>query len=200
MRVDVDWDKKGFVDLGRALRHAKRDLDTNLFGDLNRGLNRTKALAARSVAREAEKSLPGDLGDWAARVLQGKGGTKAKAIFGGRNWGVTIMMAGPKSARPKPSGKGHRKAGRRLKSGKISKTAKRHKPRTFGKEVDLNAMNRGRIMHPVYGRVPRGGMRLQMVRGAGFFARGMKPVEEELSRQIKETLNDVIDKLGDAAK
>lgn len=159
--------------VGVALRGADKEIRRELFKAVQRATKPVKA----EIKAEAERSLPsgGGLGKWVARI-----GIRTRTALSGRSVGITIEGTLNNKAKVRGRGKGRRA---------------RH---TFGQNADLGAINRGRVMHPAWGRGPLVGP--QMVK-AGFWDRPLQTLTAERARrEILAALEAVKAQIAAAAK
>jgi hypothetical protein len=161
--------------LGKALA-AKGDKD------LTKRAYRAIGDAAKPVTREvpasARTTLPraGGLGDWVARAP-----VKTNIRLGARSVSARITSRQSKAA----SGRIRRAA---YAAHRGRKRATRAETQHLGKgEIDLNAINRGRIRHPTYGHRP---WKLQSVT-AGYFD---KPMTGKFVRRAQIAISVQVDK------
>lgn len=158
---------------GRELRQfgkALRGADKEIRTELFKAVSRATKPVKEEVQAEARRSLPsrGGLGEWVARV-----GVRTRQAYTGRSVGVTIT--GKLGSKPRPKGR---------------------RRKTFGK-ADLVAINRGRVMHPAWGRGPLVGP--QMVR-AGFWDRPMETLlARRAAHEIRAAIRAAAEKIQQAA-
>jgi hypothetical protein len=151
--------------VGKALREAG---DKEQKRELYKAVQRATKPIKEEIKESARETLPhsGGLNEWVAAI-----GIKTKQSYNGRMPGVTITGALDNKRVVRRSG------------GKRSKT---RKSGTFGATADLRAINRGRVMHPVFGHGPLVGP--QMVR-AGFWDRPLTGVTaQRAKREIRAAM------------
>lgn len=152
------------------MKQADKDIRRETFKAVNRAVKPIRD----ELKTSARKTLPGDLAEWVAKPLT----TRTRQAYSGKSVGITVKATVPS----KMKGRGK---------------SKRRRTGTFGAKADLGAINRGRVMHPVWGRGPLVGP--QMVK-AGFFtdvARG--PVSDRAKVEIKAALEAVAQKIAGAS-
>jgi len=120
------------------------------------------------VARSARETLPsgGGLNEWVASAK-----VTVRQAYSGRNPGVTIKAEKAKTKSVRVKTAHHDVIGPLARGQTRTKTVRRRKARTFGNRSDLGAIDRGRVMHPRWGRGPLVGP--QMVT-PGWFSRVME--------------------------
>jgi hypothetical protein len=149
-----------------AVRALGRDLkavgDKQLKVEVIKAAQRATRDVKDEIKASAVETLPssGGLGRWVAAIT-----LRTRVAFGGRSVGVTIQGALDNKRAAKKS----RSSGKRYKARRSG---------TFGARADLGAINRGRVMHPVYGRGP---LQLQRVQ-EGFWT---KPLEGETAEKAR---------------
>lgn len=160
---------------GAALKNAPKELRRELFRAVQRAVKPVKG----EIQQSARATLPssGGLGDWVAGIA-----LQTRQNYSGQFPGVTIVGALDNKREVR------KVAGKRRKSRKSG---------TFGARADLKAINRGRVMHPTFGRGPLVGP--QMVK-PGFWD---KPLEGEVTarakREVEAALQATADKLAQQA-
>lgn len=174
-------DASEFRELGRRLK-ASSDGKA-----VKRGLAKAFKTAAKPAAAEVRKSalasLPssGGLNAWAATLK-----VTTKQSFTGSGAGVVIT--GAKNDKTETV----RQVGP-LREGERRKTQRRRRAGTFGAVAHTQALNRGRVMHPVYGRGPLVGP--QGVR-PGFFDRPLQgPIAAKAGDEIADVVADLLRRL-----
>lgn len=173
-RIQVDT--KELKAFGKALRTADKEIRTELFKAVQ---SATKPIK-EEIKAEAILTLPerGGLGTWVSKI-----GIRTRQAFSGRNVGITITGTLNNKAKAAGRGRGRRKA------------------KTFGKVADLRAINRGRVMHPVFGKGPMVGP--QMVR-AGFWNRPLETLtavraQKEIQDAMKRAVAQIAARVRSAA-
>jgi hypothetical protein len=157
----IKVDKEHLKAFGRQLKGADKELRRQQA----RAVQRATKPVKQEIKASAIATLPsrGGLGLWASKI-----GIRTRQAYSGRNVGITITGTIDNKAKVRGRGKGKRQA------------------RTFGDRADLRAINRGRIMHPVYGRGPLVGP--QMVK-KGFWDKPMLGVTaQRAKREILEAM------------
>jgi hypothetical protein len=157
--------------LGKALKGVDKTIRQNMF----KAAKRVTQPVKNEIKQSARTTLPsgGGLNEWVAAL-----GTKTKTSLSGRNVGITITgtLDNKKKTVPK-TGRGRRKTRR---SG------------TFGAIADIRAINRGRVMHPAWGRGPLIGP--QMVK-TGFWTR---PLEGETTTRARREMTQALEETAEA--
>lgn len=163
----VEIDTRALQALGKALKGADKDIRREMYKAAQRATRPVKD----EIKASARVTLParGGLNEWTAAL-----GIKTKTSLGGRTVGIFITAAldNKKKTVPKTTGKGRRKTRR---------------AGTFGPIADLRALNRGRIMHPAWGRGPLIGP--QMVK-AGFWN---KPLEGAVTDRGRREMTQALE-------
>jgi hypothetical protein len=121
----------------RRLSSAMKDAPRHIRTEMVEAMRTAVAPVEAEVRASARTTLPGDLGEWTA-LLQ----VQTRAASSGPRTGVTLEA----TMNRKPAAKSGRRAGPR---------------------ADLNAINRGRVMHYAWGQSRKGGAGLfgpQMVK------------------------------------
>lgn len=176
--LQVKIDNKALKAFGKALKGADKELRKEMFKAVASATKPVK----EEIKRSAIETLPstGGLGTWVSKI-----GIKTRQAYSGRNVGITITgtLDNKKVARGK--GRGKRKAG------------------TFGATADLRAINRGRVMHPAWGRAKADGSGLfgpQMVK-SGFWSNPMEGlVAARARKEIEEAMRRVADEIAARAR
>lgn len=127
----VRWDGASLRDFGAVLKAADKEFRREVSREIG---HEAKAIPPE-IKQSAIDTLPagGGLGAWVAAIK-----LRVRQSFTGRTVGVTIVgTLDNKSAVRKTS------AGKRYSARRAG---------TFGARADLRAINRGRVMHPAWGR------------------------------------------------
>lgn len=175
--VRAQIDSRALQALGRAVRAADPTVRRELFAAVQRATRPVKD----EIKVSARQTFPagGGLNEWVAAL-----GVKTKTSLSGRRAGVVITGT--------LDNKRHsvrRAGGRRRKTRKTG---------TFGARADLRALNRGRVMHPAWGRGPLLGP--QMVR-AGFWDRPLEgEVTDRAHREMVQALEATAAAIAAAAR
>lgn len=168
-RITIAGDIAQLRATGRALREAG---DKEQKRELYKAVQRATRPIKEEIKQSARDTLPssGGLNEWVAAI-----GIKTKQSYNGRMPGVTIQ------------GTLDNKRVVRRSGGKRSKT---RKSGTFGARADLRAINRGRVMHPVWGHGPLVGP--QGVT-PGFWDHPLKGVTaQRAKREIREAMTRTV--------
>lgn len=176
--VDAHVEVVGLQEMLKKLKGAK---NKELRGALVRAMNTAAKPVKEEIKESARRTLPsgGGLGEWAANL-----DIKTKTSLTSRRPGVTIQA----SARAKVK--------RARRAGRIRKV---RLAGTFGQFADVRALDRGRVMHPMFGRAKKGGGLFgpQMVK-PGFFTDVVTgPVSQRAGVEIKRELDKALDAIGD---
>lgn len=157
-------DVEEFRRLGAAVKGADAALRKELFKAVAEAVKPVKA----ELPRSARTVLPssGGLGEWVAGAK-----ITVRQAYSGRNPGITIKAEKPKTYKVRVKTEQHDLIGPLAPGQTRTKTVRRRKARTFGNRSDLGAIDRGRVMHPRWGRGPLVGP--QMVT-PGWFSRVME--------------------------
>ena len=174
-------DVRAYRELGALLKGVEKDVKRELFKAVSSATKPVKA----EIRESARRTLPrkGGLNEWVAGAK-----VTTRQSYSGRNPGVTI-----KAERDK------------FKSVSVGgKRSKKRLPGTFGKKSDLGAINRGRVMHPYYGRARKvegnGLYGPQMVR-PGFFTDVMTGVmAQRAKREILTAMQQITNKVTSGSK
>lgn len=164
-------DAKSLAAFGKAMRAAPKEV-RQAFA---KSVGHEAKVIPPEIRASAIESLPagGGLNVWVSKL-----GMRVRQSWSGRSPGITITgTLDNKRAVRKTSSGGRYKARR---SG------------TFGKVADVRAINRGRVMHPAWGRSKADGSGLfgpQMVR-PGFWTR---PLEGLVARRAAKRIKEAID-------
>ena len=142
----VRWDGASLRDFGATLKGADREFRR----EVSRAIGHEAKVIPPEIKQSARDTLPstGGLGEWVAGIK-----LKVRQSFTGRAAGVTIVGTLDNKSAVRKTSSGGRYKGRRAG--------------TFGARADLRAINRGRVMHPAWGRA--------RADGSGLF--GPQPVE-----------------------
>lgn len=165
----------------RRLRPVLKAADKDIRREFAKAAMSATKPVKQAIRDSALQTLPksGGLNRWAAAL-----GIKTRVALTGRNPGVFITGA--------LDNKRHSR-----KVGSAGKRRKVRKAGLFGAQADLRALNRGRVMHPAWGRGPLVGP--QMVR-SGFWDRPLQgPIADKARKEIITALQDVLDKLASKA-
>jgi hypothetical protein len=165
--ANVSVDAAGLRQLGQAMRGADKQIKRELFKAVQRATRPVK----EEIKASARATLPssGGLNEWVAQI-----GIRTRQAYTGRSVGITITGTLDNKKVARGRGKGRRKAG------------------TFGARADLRAINRGRVMHPAWGRGPLVGP--QMVK-AGFWD---EPLEGLTARRARKEIVEAMQVTADA--
>jgi hypothetical protein len=153
--------------VGKALREAA---DKEQKRELYKAVQRATKPIKEEIKQSAIDTLPksGGLNVWASKIK-----IKTKQSYNGRCPGVTIAGAMNNKAAVSGRGRGRKKVHAR-------------KFGTVGATADLQAINAGRVMHPVFGHGPLVG--LQMVT-PGFWDRPLTGVTaQRAKREIRAAM------------
>ena len=159
----------------KAVQDALRNADADIRRAMAAAIKSATASLPAEIEKSARATLPagGGLNDYVARIP-----VKVKTITSGKTVTFTAEATG-NTKHHQPGKSGRRRSG------------------TFGANVDLRAINRGRVMHPVWGRGPLVGP--QMVK-PGYWTRPLEgPVAQRALKQIREALEDVAKKIARSA-
>ena len=170
----------------RALAGVVKSADDDLRKELFKAVSAATRPVKQEIPESARRTLPhkGGLNEWVASAK-----VTTRQAYSGRNPGITIKAEKSKTVRVSTLGRGVQGP---LRPGQKKTTTQRRKG-TFGAKSDLPAIDRGRVMHPVFGRGPLVGP--QMVR-KGFFTdvmrgvvarRAQKEIVAALERLKKQT-------------
>jgi hypothetical protein len=162
----------GDVDKLRALGALlKESGDKELKREFAKAVQRATRPIKDEIKQSAIDTLPhsGGLNAWVSQI-----GIKTRQSYSGKFPGVTITGTLDNKSVVRRTSSGRRKG---RKSG------------TFGARADLRAINRGRVMHPVFGHGPLVGP--QMVT-AGFWDKPLTGVTAQRARrEIREAMQTV---------
>ena len=162
--VKLSADTKQFRALGAAVKGADKDLRRELF----KAVSTAAQPVRREIPESARRVLPrsGGLGDWVADST-----ITIRQTYSGRNPGVTIKMEKVKTTT-------HRLrndlVGPLLPGQGRTRTVRRRKAGTFGAKSDLPRIDRGRVAHPAWGRMPASGHLIYQNVEPGFFTLVMR--------------------------
>lgn len=138
----------------KAVAAALKAADGDLQREMADAIRKATAGLQGEIAASARSTLPGALGSWVAAQ---RVDVKVSAS------GKTVELVAVQGGGGKPAPKGRR--GKR-----------------FGARADLKAINRGRVMHPVWGRGPLVGPQLVQ---KGFWDRPLQgPVAAKVKKEI----------------
>ncbi len=180
--VGLRVDAEDFRRLGRQLKEAGNGKE------VRKGLYRSVSRATRPVRKEIKAS--------ALAILPASGGLnryvasltiRTKQQYTGTGAGVTIIGAkNSKERTVRDVTIGPLRAGQK-------RTRRVRKAGTFGKAADMRAANRGRIMHPRWGRGPLLGP--QSVT-PGFFDRPLEgPLVDRMRKEVGQVLDELLRKI-----
>jgi len=174
----ITADASDFIAVGRALRQAG---DKGLRRELFKAVQRATKPAKAEIKKSALTTLPksGGLNRWVADVS-----VVTKQAYSGQNVGVRIVASkAAKNKRVRSKQIGPMPKGR-------ARTYKVRRSGTFGPVADLAAIERGRVWHPFWGRMPEPRSRgLQRVR-PGFFTR---PIEGAVADRMRKEITAALD-------
>lgn len=177
MAGPVRADTRQFQALGRALREVG---DKELKRQLYRAVSRATKPAKAEIKKSAISVLPhgGGLNKWAATLT-----VTTRQYYQGK--GAGVLIKGGKNSKTKtikPGFIGPLQPGQK-------RTRKTRRKGTFGAKADMDALNRGRVMHPTWGRGPLRGP--QMV-PKGFFDKPLQgPVSDRMRKEILAALDEI---------
>lgn len=186
-------DVEEFRRLGAAVKGADAALRKELFKAV---ANATKPVK-EEVARSARETLPsgGGLNEWVASAK-----LTVRQAYSGRNPGVTIKAEKAKFKSVRVKTKHHDVIGPLARGQARTKTVKRRIAKTFGAQSDLGAIDRGRVMHPAWGRSKRGSQGASGLFGPqmvtpGFFTRVMEGL---VAKRAEKEILAALDRLATA--
>lgn len=190
-------DVEEFRSLARAVKDADKSLRAELFKAVAAAAKPVKA----DIARSAVETLParGGLNRWVASAK-----VSVRQSYSGRNPGVTIKASKAKTGTRRIRTAQHDLIGPLAPGQTRTRTVRYRLAGTFGKDADLGAIDRGRVMHPLWGRAKRGGLAgglagPQMVR-PGYFSDVMSGlVARRAEQNILAALDAWVAKLNAAA-
>ncbi len=174
----IKVDNAALKAFGRALKSADKELRKEMFKAVQTATKPVK----EEIKRSAIQTLPstGGLGTWVSKI-----GIRTRQAYSGRNVGITITGTLDNKKITRGKGRGKRKAG------------------TFGATADLRAINRGRVMHPAWGRAKADGSGLfgpQMVK-AGFWDAPLEGIVAVRARkEIEDAMRRVADEIAARAR
>ena len=185
----------------RGLARAVKDADKGLRRELFKAMERTAKPVKWDVTRSALEMLPerGGLNRWMASAK-----VSVRQAYSGRNPGITIKATKSKTYTRRIRTAQANLIGPLAPGQTRTKTVKIRQVGTFGKAADLGAINRGRVMHPVWGRAKRGGLANglagpQLIR-PGYFSTVMSGlVARRAEQNILAALDAWVAKLNAAA-
>lgn len=154
----------------RKFNAALKGADREIRAEFSKSIQRATRPVKEVIHESARDTLPkrGGLNEWAAAI-----GIKTASRLGGKNPSVVVTGALDNKRQVRRSG------GRRSRTRKAG---------TFGAKADVRALNRGRVMHPAWGRGPLVGP--QMV-PTGFWD---KPLEGEVSRTAQQEIHAAMER------
>jgi hypothetical protein len=164
--IRIEGDIAKLRGVGQALREAA---DKEQKRELYKAVQRAMRPVKEEIKESARETLPhgGGLNEWVAGIT-----IRTKQAYRGRMPGVTIQGA-----------MNNKKLTTTYAGGKRKRTRRKG---TFGAQADLRAINRGRVMHPVFGHGPLIGP--QMVT-AGFWDRPLTGVTaQRAKREIRDAM------------
>ena len=185
----------------RGLARAVKDADKGLRRELFKAVERAAKPVKWDVTRSALEMLPerGGLNRWVASAK-----VSVRQAYSGRNPGITIKATKSKTYTRRIRTAQANLIGPLAPGQTRTKTVKIRQVGTFGKAADLGAINRGRVMHPVWGRAKRGGLANglagpQLIR-PGYFSTVMSGlVARRAEQNILAALDAWVAKLNAAA-
>jgi hypothetical protein len=167
--IRIGGDVEKLRELGGLLKEAgDKDLKREFYKSVQRATRPVK----EEIKQSARDTLPhgGGLNEWVAGLT-----IRTKQSYNGRMPGVTIQGA-----------MNNKKLTTTYSGGKRKRTRRKG---TFGAQADLRAINRGRVMHPVFGHGPLVGP--QMVT-AGFWDKPLTGVTtQRAKREVREAMQRV---------
>ena len=129
--IAVSVDSRAVREFGKALKSADKEIRK----EVRKAVTAAAKPVKQEVLQSARLTLPSGLGLWASAGLT----VKVKQTYSGANTSVTIIGDLDNKKVKRGAGKGRRRSG------------------TFGPVGDLRALNRGRVMHPAWGRAKKDG-------------------------------------------
>lgn len=176
-------DTKQFQALGKGLKAAG---DGAIKKKLYKGVSRATKPARAEIRQSAISILPrgGGLNQWAATLT-----VTTRQFYQGN--GAGVLIKGGKNAKTKTvrsSFIGPLKPGQK-------RTRKTRRKGTFGKAADMNALNRGRVWHPFWGRMPHPperGVQVLKRSATGFFD---KPLDGKVGKRMRKEVLAVLDEI-----
>jgi hypothetical protein len=132
--IRIEGDVAKLRAVGRAMREAG---DKEQKRELYKAVQRATKPVKEEIKQSARDTLPhgGGLNEWVAGIT-----IRTKQSYNGRMPGITIQGA-----------MNNKKLTTTYSGGKRKRTRRKG---TFGAQADLRAINRGRVMHPVFGHGP----------------------------------------------
>lgn len=178
----------------RALAKNVKGADKEIRGALFKAAGTAVKPVKKEIPDSARRTLParGGLNEWVAGAQ-----VQVRQSYSGRNPGVTISASKPKTTSSRVKTEHHALIGPLAKGQTRTRTVRRRKSGTFGNQSDLAAINRGRVMHPVWGRAKRsGGLAGPQMVKAGFFDDVMEQlVTVRAEKAIMTALREAIEKI-----
>ncbi len=174
----------------RALAKNVKGADKEIRGALFKAVGSAVKPVKKEIPDSARRTLPsrGGLNEWVATAQ-----VQVRQSYSGRNPGVTIKASKAKTATSRQKTEHHDLIGPLAKGQTRTRTVRKRKAGTFGRQSDLSAINRGRVMHPAWGRGPLVGP--QMI-NAGYFDQVMDQiVAVRAEKAIMAALREAIAKL-----
>jgi hypothetical protein len=172
--IRIEGDVAKLRAVGRAMREAG---DKEQKRELYKAVQRATKPVKEEIKQSARDTLPhgGGLNKWVAGIT-----IRTKQSYNGRMPGITIQGA-----------MNNKKLTTTHSGGKRKRTRRKG---TFGAQADLRAINRGRVMHPVFGHGPLIGP--QMV-PPGFWDRPLMGVTaQRAKRQIRDAMARTVRELA----
>ncbi len=171
-------DTSEFHRLAASVKGADKEIRKELFQAMSRATRPVK----EEIPESAKRTLPGGLGEWAAKAK-----VTTRQAYSGTNIGVTIQTRMEKT---------------RTSRAKATKGQKVQNAGTFGAVANLKALDEGKVWHPVWGRRLRSGRLAgpQSVE-AGYFTKVMTgPVAFNAQQEILAALSAAVARIVGTAK
>lgn len=159
------------------LAASVKDADKEIRKDLFQAMSRATRPVKKEIPESAKRTLPGGLGEWAAKAK-----VTTRQAYSGTNIGVTIQTRMEKT---------------RTSRAKATKGQKVQNAGTFGAVANLKALDEGKVWHPVWGRRLRSGRLAgpQSVE-AGYFTSVMETlVARRAEKEILAALRAAVDRI-----
>jgi hypothetical protein len=173
--IAVSFDGRSVREFGKAMKSADKEIRK----EVRKAVTAAAKPVKDEVRKSAETMLPGSLGLWASAGLT----LKVKQAYSAATSSVTVVGDLDNKKVKRGAGKGRRRSG------------------TFGPVGDLKALNRGRVMHPAWGRAKKDGGLFgpQMVK-AGFWDTPMRgPVAQGARKEIDEAMKRALARIAASA-
>lgn len=174
----------------RWLASVARRAEPAIRKELYAGVSRAVRPVRQEIPASARQTLPksGGLAEWAASAK-----VTTRQAYSGKAAGASIEVSKPKTRTARVKTAQAALIGPLPKGQTRTRTTRRRRAGTFGTRADLGALDRGRVMHPTWGRGPLVGPQAVPT---GFASRVFEgPVAARAEQEVLAALGRAVDRV-----